>query len=71
MIISVDTSIIHIASAYNKPIIGFYTSNKENQKSAGPKGEICYIIESDSNEKIENLNLSEIKEKMEIILKKI
>lgn len=69
VIISVDTSIIHIASAYNKPIIGFYTSNKENQKSAGPKGKICYIIESNSNEKIENLNLNEIKEKMEIILK--
>lgn len=69
VVISVDTSIIHIASTYNKPIIGFYTSNKQNQKSAGPKGKNCYIIECESSEKIENLNLDEIKEKMELILR--
>lgn len=47
----------------------FYIFNKEDQKSAGSKEKVCYIIESDSNEKIENLNLNEIKEKMELILK--
>ena len=54
IVVSVDTSIIHIASAYNKPILGFYTSNKKNQQSASPNSSLYYVVESPFKDKIKD-----------------
>lgn len=62
IVVSVDTSIIHIASAYNKPILGFYTSNKKNQQSASPNSSLYYVVESPFKDKIKDLPIDKIKE---------
>lgn len=68
IVITVDTSLVHIASTFNKPLLGFYTANKYNERKYLPISEKYYIINSKYEEKIENLDLKEIKLKLKQIL---
>lgn len=69
IVISVDTSLIHIASAYDKPILGFYTSNKKNQESASPKSSLYYIVESPFDDKIKDLPIEMICNRLKKIIR--
>ncbi|MGR5128416.1 glycosyltransferase family 9 protein [Photobacterium swingsii] len=56
-VISVDTSIIHIASGLNKPLIGLYNPNLINYKEWSPKSEqnvTLFSLENDINSLDEN-----------------
>lgn len=44
IVISPDTSIVHIASAFNKPIIALYTSNDQNFVSFAPLSDINFPL---------------------------
>ncbi|WP_286033840.1 glycosyltransferase family 9 protein [Fusobacterium necrogenes] len=61
IIISVDTSLIHIASSYDKKIIGFYMKDSKIIEYAKPNCKNYFIIKSKYEERIEDLNLEEIK----------
>lgn len=57
MVVTVDTSIVHISSAYNKPIISIYRANDDIATSYfGPKTDMYEIILRD-----EKLNFDDIK----------
>lgn len=60
ILISVDTSLIHIASSYNKKIIGFYLNDNELLEKVKPNCDDYIIIKSEYEDKIVNLNLNEI-----------
>lgn len=71
MLVSVDTSLIHIASTYNKNILGLYFGDKEILKTAAPKTKNWLIVESPYKNKIRDLNIDEIQEKFSSLLTKI
>lgn len=50
LVITPDTSIIHIASAINTPIVGIYRDNNEHISEWGPRSELQAIIRSSSTE---------------------
>lgn len=58
LVISVDTGVVHIASAYNKPMICIYNSKNE-LKRFPPKGDNVQIILKD-NENISNISINEL-----------
>ncbi|AGR78013.1 ADP-heptose:LPS heptosyltransferase [Aliarcobacter butzleri 7h1h] len=72
LLISPDTSFIHISSGINLPTIGIYYKNNFNYW--GPKSDIKYVIKSDIDKKshlIKNINFTQITEYIrEIYLKK-
>lgn len=68
IVISVDTSLIHIASMYNKPILGFYTADRENQKRYLPISEKYYIVNSKYEDRIKDLNLEEVESRIKKLL---
>lgn len=68
ILISVDTSLIHIASAYNKKVLGFYMNNDNIIKYATPNCDNYFIVKSKYKKKIENLNLKKIIEKFKKLL---
>lgn len=61
IVVSVDTSLIHIASAYNKKILGFYMNDNSTIEYAKPNCDNYFIVKSKSKERIEDLNQSKIK----------
>lgn len=70
IVVSVDTSLIHIASAHNKKILGFYMDDNSIIEYAKPNCDNYFIVKSKYKEKIEDLNLKEIIKKLEKLLKK-
>ena len=56
MIISPDTSVVHIASALNKPIIAIYQNGNSKSKTWGPTSTKSYIIHSSSPDSIEGFD---------------
>lgn len=71
IVVSVDTSLIHIASAYNKKILGFYLNNEELLKIVKPKCDNYFIVKSKCKERIEDLNLERIEDKFKNLVKLI
>lgn len=62
IVISVDTSLVHIASAYNKLILGFYGKRLNIEELNKPNSEIFYIVKSSLEEKIGDLDIKKIEE---------
>ncbi|HRE41016.1 MAG TPA: glycosyltransferase family 9 protein [Ignavibacteria bacterium] len=60
LIISTDTSIIHIAAAFNKPVIALYTNVKWNLDRFYPKSEKSIILISDSEESVNSITFKEV-----------
>lgn len=58
MLISPDTSFIHIASAINLPVIGFYY--KENICSWGARSDFAYTLVLDEEQEKRNSTLDEV-----------
>lgn len=59
LIISPDTSLIHIGSALNKPMIGIYPDDEKTYKLWGPRGSKKAIMLSNNKEKIEGFNIED------------
>ena len=67
IVISVDTSIVHIASAYNKLILGIYAKKDNIKQHALPNCDNWEIIESPYKILIKELDIELIKEKFKIL----
>lgn len=60
IVVSVDTSILHIASAYNKKIVGIYRGNREIIEYSKPNSDRYFIIVSQYQDLIKDLDKEEI-----------
>jgi len=60
MVITPDTSIVHVASAFNKPIISIHENNLESFRLWKPTSEISKTIFAESNYGIRDINFSEV-----------
>lgn len=69
MLVSVDTGIIHIASAYNIPIVGIYPLTENSAKLFEPKSERYEIIRGTKNGyTIEGVSLDKVVKSVDKIL---
>jgi len=57
IVVSPDTSIVHIASAFNIPVISIHENNNNSYSLFAPKSSISYTIFSDSMNSIENFDI--------------
>ena len=67
IVISVDTSIVHIASAYNRLILGIYAKKDNIKQHALPNCDNWEIVESPYKILIKELDIELIKEKFKIL----
>ena len=69
MLVSVDTGIIHVASAYNIPIVGIYPLTENSAKLFEPKTERYEIVRGTKNGyTIEGVSLEKVAENVKKIL---
>ena len=62
MLITVDTALVHFASAFNTPILSFHVGNEEQVKKYYPLSDVAIVMKSSSPESgIESINTGEIK----------
>ena len=57
MVISPDTSIVHIASTFNKPVISIHEKNFESYKLFSPQSELSRTIFSNSKNSLEGFSV--------------
>ena len=50
LVITPDTSIVHIASGYNKPIICLYSNNQNNFERFKPLSDVQFVVRSNSSD---------------------
>ena len=60
LIITPDTSIVHLASAFNKPIITIHENNNESYKLFGPTSDLNRTIFSKNNKNLEGFSTSSV-----------
>ena len=60
LIISPDTSIVHIACAFNKPLVAIYTNQMENFEIWHPISDCNKVIFSKYPDSIKGINLDNI-----------
>ncbi|BDU49681.1 glycosyltransferase family 9 protein [Haliovirga abyssi] len=70
LIVTPDTSIIHIASALQKPLVGIYRKGNA-MKCWGPKGTNYKIVTSNSKDEINELETDKVVENIKKILQEI
>ena len=71
LVITPDTSLVHIASAFNIPIIALYPNVNWNYERFSPKSDIQEIIISDSEKDIFNIKTEEVLNKFTKIDRRI
>jgi ADP-heptose:LPS heptosyltransferase len=71
LVITPDTSLVHIASAFNIPIIALYPNVKWNYERFSPKSDIQEVIISDSEKDIFNIKTEEVLSKFTKIIRRI
>ncbi|MGL6066363.1 MAG: glycosyltransferase family 9 protein [Cetobacterium sp.] len=70
MVLSVDTGVVHIASVYDKPIVGIYPTNQDNFKLFTPRSSKYSIVRgSVPGNTIEGFNIDETVLKIEEFVK--
>lgn len=60
LVISPDTSIIHIASAFNIPSVSIYTANKNNYRLWAPKSLLYKTVFSNNKETIKGYSVHDV-----------
>lgn len=70
LVITPDTSFVHAASAFNKPILSLFNNVKWNLDRFYPISDIKEVIVSET-EKIDDIKLEKIIGKIEVILKQL
>jgi len=58
LIITPDTSIVHIASTFNKPLVSIHENNRESYELFAPVSELNRTVFSDSKDNISRFSLS-------------
>ena len=60
LVISPDTSVIHVACAFNKPLVAIYTNNLENFERWRPISNHYHVIFSDYENSLKDINIDKI-----------
>lgn len=71
MVITPDTSVVHICSAFNKPVVSIYPNVNWNYEKFRPLSELNEVVFSKNENSIDDVTSDNIFEAVEIILKKI
>ena len=71
LVISPDTSIIHIASAFNIPSVSIYTANKNNYRLWAPKSLLNKSVFSNDKEAIQGYSVYDVIQSSLELIKKI
>ncbi|MBS1537417.1 MAG: glycosyltransferase family 9 protein [Bacteroidetes bacterium] len=70
IIISPDTSLIHMATAFDKPIVGLYKNSEKHCKEWGPQHEKAVIIVPDGEKNVSEIEYTSIYEAFNTLNKK-
>ena len=60
LIITPDTSIVHIASAFNIPIVSIHEQNNDSYRSFAPKSQYSKTVFSEFSDRLEGYNIDNI-----------
>jgi ADP-heptose:LPS heptosyltransferase len=71
LVISPDTSIVHLASAFNKPIISIHEDNKDSYQLFAPTSEISRTVFAETHEGINDFSVTQLLKYCDEIIKKI
>ena len=71
IIISPDTSIVHMACAFKKPLVALYNQNIKLFEIWHPISDCNYVVFSDSKESLESISVEDIVSKTSKLIKKI
>ena len=63
LVISPDTSIVHMACAFKKPLVAIYTNNLENFERWSPISNHNHVIFSDDENSLKSINVDKIVKK--------
>lgn len=62
MLISVDTGVVHIAAAFNTPVIDIFPDNENSIKYFAPKSDFSYVIKCKDKRYIKDFDKKEMQE---------
>lgn len=71
IVITPDTSIVHLASGLNKPLLGLYPNVEWNNKNFKPLSDNFQMVVSKSDKGIEDIEVNEVFEKFEKLYNQI
>lgn len=71
ILVSVDTGVVHIASAFNIPVISIFPNNDNSINYFSPKSDISYVIKCPDKKYIRNFDKTELIDDIQKILFKI
>jgi len=60
LIISPDTSIVHMACAFNKPLVAIYENNRSNYDKWSPISSLNHVIFSDESNNLKSINTNQV-----------
>lgn len=61
-VVSPDTSIVHIASAFNRPVVGLYPPNQDNLTTFGPLSDRQIVLMPPPEQELSTIPLKEVVE---------
>lgn len=70
-LVSVDTGVVHIASAFNVPVISIFPDNDNSIEYFSPKSDYSYVIKCRNKKFIRDFDKEELREDINDILDKI
>lgn len=59
-VVSPDTSIVHIASAFNRPVVGLYPPNRENLATFGPLSDRQCVLMPGPDQELSTIPLKDV-----------
>ena len=71
ILLSPDTSLIHIAESFNIPVIGLYPKGEENRVRWGPRKPESIILQSNRTNSLDGIDVADVKKAVEKMLKNI
>lgn len=71
ILVSVDTGVVHIASAYNIPVISIFPDNENSIEYFSPKSELSYVIKCKDRSWIRDFDKAEMRKYIEEIIDKL
>lgn len=71
ILVSVDTGVVHIASAYNIPVISIFPDNENSIEYFSPKSELSYVIKCKDKNWIRDFDKEKMSKYIEEIIEKL
>lgn len=67
-ILTVDTSLVHVAAAFNKPILSLFNYNAKFYKKFYPLSDESFVVRSKRSNSVKNIEVSEVLAKLKTML---